>query len=669
MRLVFDIESLGVDFKNPAWVFNDEPKAITCIAAVDADTGEEYLWRHETPGQIEAGLNFLMAADWLGGHNIHDFDIPYIQSLYPWFYPTGDVEDSKVESEMWYPAKDLRSKDFAAEKKYRKWIAKRLYGKHSLEAWGDRLGEPKDDFKARITALKLDPWGADLPEPYATERAHYCLQDVKTNLKLFQFFWKKFDYAANAAVIYTENRVAQILTRQTQWGVRFHRDRAIALHKELVHRQDELFKQLVEYFAPFYLRDGKGQIPKRTARRFVENPAGAKTRKYKGTVQVGWYEEYTEDCMFVKVKLTEFNPNSRQHIANRLMKLYGWKPTEMTDTGQPKVDEKVLSDLRFPPVAMLIEYMLVQKRIGQVADGDNAWLKKERNGRIHGRVNQNGTRTTRASHYDPNLGQVPKVKKPYGKQCRSCFGASDDREQVGCDLSGIELRALGHYLARYDGGKYAAAVIDGDVHEDAKVACHFNERDNVKTLEYAFLYGAFDYKLGITMLDDMTPEQRKEFGKATRKAVTALGTQARSRLEKGINGLEPLVRAVHAAAKNKRIKTVAGRWIACPSQHSALNTVLQSLGGELSKVWMVIVDDMLIDAGINPPNRWIADDTFGAIQILYVHDELQFDVKPVYVEVVESITEQAASAAGEKLNLRVRVDAEAKHGRSWAECH
>lgn len=666
---VFDIESLGVDFKNPDWVHNDEPKAITCICALDRETGTEYVWRYENVGEIEAGLRYLMDKD-LGGHRIQGFDIPYIQAVYPWWRPTGVIRDSLVESEMWYPAKDLRSKDYAAEAKYGRnnWIPFHLYGRHSLEAWGARLKEPKDDFSKRMKALGLDPWGS-LPEPYATERVTYCAQDVRTNTKVFDFLESKFDYEAAAMAVRIENRVAQILVRQEQWGVRFHRDRAIALHQELTVRQDELFKQLEDYFEPFYQRDGKGEMPKRTMKRFVENENGSKTRKYKGNVQVGWYEHITEGDMFVKVKLTQFNPNSRPQIADRLQRLYGWKPTEMTDTGIPKVDEKTLQDLRYPPIPMLIEYMLVQKRIGQVADGKNAWLRQERDGRIHGRVSQNGTRTTRASHNSPNLGQVPKVSKPYGPQCRACFGPSEGRQQVGVDLSGIELRGLGHYLARYDGGVYARNVIDGDVHEDARVACVFNERDNVKTLEYAFLYGAFDTKLGITVYDDMTPEQRKAFGKATRKSLTALGNKARSRLEKGINGLEPLVKAAHQAAKRKRMRALDGRMLAVPSKHSALNTILQSLGGVLSKVWMVIVDDALIEAGINPAHSWIADDTYGAVQMLYVHDELQFDTKPGCTEQVMSITEQSAINAGEQLQLRVVVNAKAQAGANWAECH
>jgi hypothetical protein len=35
---------------------------------------------------------------------------------------------------------------------------------------------------------------------------------------------------------------------------------------------------------------------------------------------------YTAGCQLTKVERIEFNPASRDHIANRLMTLYGWKP-------------------------------------------------------------------------------------------------------------------------------------------------------------------------------------------------------------------------------------------------------------------------------------------------------------------------------------------------------
>ena len=35
--------------------------------------------------------------------------------------------------------------------------------------------------------------------------------------------------------------------------------------------------------------------------------------------------------------------------------------------------------------------------------------------------------------------------------------------QVGCDLSGLELRMLAHYMYKHDDGAYADVILNGDV--------------------------------------------------------------------------------------------------------------------------------------------------------------------------------------------------------------
>ena len=673
--LVYDIETKGVDFKNPAWVFNDEPKQIHCICVIDRETGQEYRFRDvkitgfPSSGTIMDGLKMLAEADCIGGHNIHGFDIPYAQLLYRDFKPQGFVRDSMTESEMWYPGNELTSQDFKAQAKYRKWIPQWMFGSHSLGAWGLRLGCPKDEYKewckAHGIADPFDKWNVELED--------YCMQDVRSNVRLFEYLEEKHPYEQAAVAVELENKVAPILHKMTQHGVAFDKDAAVKLHSGLAGRQEEIRLQLQDYFPPYMKRDGKLKKSARTMKRFVESELGSKTRKYKGRIQKGWYEYHDEGAVSIPVKLVDFNPGSRQAIANRLMVVCGWEPTKHTDKGAVQVDEEIMKDLPYEPAELITEYLLISKRLGQIASGDQAWLKQERNGRIHGKIKQNGTRTTRGSHHSPNLGQVPKVGKPHGAECRECFGPSKGRVQVGCDLSGIELRALGHYLARYDKGRYAKEAVAGDPHEEARVVCHFNERNNVKTLEYAFLYGAFDTKLGWTVIKDKTPEQLEKLiakhGALNDKLATKLGRRARQNLEQGINGLDPLVRAVKAAAKRKRMRALDGRWLKVPSQHSALNTLLQHLGGLLAKVWMMLIQEELERQGLVEPLSWVAWPEDKVHLMLWVHDEVQQDCDPEVAELVAKIDVECAKHAGQYFNLRVPIDAEAKIGKNWRECH
>jgi DNA polymerase I-like protein with 3'-5' exonuclease and polymerase domains len=82
---------------------------------------------------------------------------------------------------------------------------------------------------------------------------------------------------------------------------------------------------------------------------------------------------------------------------------------------------------------------------------------------------------------------------------------------VGADLEGLELRALGHYLHRFDEGAFADVVCNGDIHQQNadRVGC---TRTQVKTLTYAFIYGAGDQKLGHSLHPEMSDAQKKSLG-------------------------------------------------------------------------------------------------------------------------------------------------------------
>ncbi len=123
-------------------------------------------------------------------------------------------------------------------------------------------------------------------------------------------------------------------------------------------------------------------------------------------------------------------------------------------------------------------------------------------GRMHGRIITNGAVTGRATHNTPNMGQVPAVGKPYGAECRAMFGVAPGMMQVGVDLSGIELRCLGHYLndqAWIDElvkgythwyNAHSFGIVERGTFQDSKHTEHKTKRGNTKTLTYAVLYGS-----------------------------------------------------------------------------------------------------------------------------------------------------------------------------------
>ena len=87
---------------------------------------------------------------------------------------------------------------------------------------------------------------------------------------------------------------------------------------------------------------------------------------------------------------------------------------------------------------------------------------------------------------------------------------------VGADLAGIELRMLAHYLARYDGGRYADILLNGDIHQVNADKIGISRRQ-VKTVSYAFLYGSGNLRLGHSYDAQLTEEKAKKKNRGSSK--------------------------------------------------------------------------------------------------------------------------------------------------------
>lgn len=622
--LIFDIEANGL---------LDTISTIHSLVLKDPETGTVRSCHdhHETtisrPWTIERGLRLLMKADLIIGHNIIKYDIPAIQKLYPWFQiDETKVLDTIVASRLIWP--QIIDTDMTRIRSGKTSLTPKLAGSHSLEAWGHRVGLWKGDYSKLMEEQGLDPWAS-----WSEEMQNYCVQDVEVTEALYRKIVEK-NYSEQALEL--EHRVAFIIAQMERNGFRFNVPAAEKLYVELSMAREELGEQLRSIFKPWYTCDGAVVTPKRPNSRH------------------GYWGEKGEDGSFrgypyQKVKQVVFNPNSRDQIANRLQTIYGWKPTELTGSGKPKVDETVLEGLPYAEAKELARYMLLQKRIGQLAEGDNAWLKKvESDGRIHGSVITNGAVTGRATHSNPNIGQVPSCGAEYGTECRSLFTASNGTLLLGCDVSGLELRMLGHFMARFDGGEYGREVIEGDVHTKNQEAAGLPTRDSAKTFIYAFLYGAGDFKIGTII------------GKGKRA-----GAELKSRFFRRVPALKKLVDGVKNAARARGyLKGLDGRLLHIRSDHAALNTLLQSAGALVCKMWIVEFDRLLSENSLQSSVRLVA----------WVHDELQMEVAEELVRedgtsIVGDLCVEAIVIAGNKLGIRVPLSGEYKIGKTWADTH
>ena len=336
-----------------------------------------------------------------------------------------------------------------------------------------------------------------------------------------------------------------------------------------------------------------------------------------------------------KTKEIPFNIASRKQIADRLMKK-GWKPTKKTDKGNIIVNEAVLDTIDMPEAKMFSRYFLLQKRTGLLKAWIQACSEQER---VHGRVMTLKTITGRMAHHGPNMAQVPAVYSPYGKECRELWTVSntDTHQLVGTDASGLELRCLAHYM---NDAKFTNEVLTGDVHTANMKAAGLSNRDQAKTFIYAFLYGAGPAKIG-SVVGGNSSDGQKLIGKFL----------------KNMPALNKLRKDIGAVASKGLIRGLDGRMLHIRHEHAALNTLLQGAGAVVCKRWLVEMDRMIWEHGLD------------AKLVASVHDEYQFEVAKPDIESFTKITKEAMYTTQKILDFKCDLDSDFKVGNNWAETH
>lgn len=623
--LIFDLETDGL---------LDVVTKVHCLCIMDVQRSTTTRYSHQPGGNsIADGLRLLEAATLIVGHNIVGFDLPVIRKLYPNFRPLGQQRDTILCTRLMWP--DLKESDFALVIK-NKYFPKNLIGSHSLKAWGYRVNELKGDFKE-----SKNDWSH-----WTQEMEDYCVQDVSVTFRLWETIRAK-QYSEVAVEL--EHRFAAITQQQEVTGFAFDSEAALKLAATLQVRRAEVEDELRKVFTPthqqmkscVYLFEGAEFSTK-----FEAAAAAAVWAKENKTTKASAIKRITEGSN--KVKEVPFNPGSRDQIAARFIK-QGWKPEEYTPDGRVKVDEGVLDELNkagYKEAAPLLDYLLVSKRLGQVAEGTEAWLKLVRpDGRMHGRITTNGAVTGRCTHSKPNMAQVPNHGSKYGAECRALFGVPAGKKLVGCDASGLELRCLAHYMARYDGGAYMKVLLDGDIHTENQKAAGLPTRDNAKTFIYAFLYGAGDAKIGSII------------GKGPDE-----GGQIKEEFLRKTPALKSLREAVEFAAEQRgSLVGLDGRILPIRAQHAALNMLLQSAGALVMKQATILTMRYLTELGYASGREFSL--------VAHVHDEMQFECQADKAEAVGKAAVQAIRDAGKAFKFRCPLDGAFKIGNNWAETH
>ena len=340
MQVVFDIET------NPLVDLVKNIDRIWCIA-IKIDNQETKCYSYKpldyTDGTLDEAKAILDSADVIIGHNICKFDIPIIERLIHKIKAKSLV-DTLIDAKLTLP------KDVLAEfDKSRGVIPASLYGSYSIKAFGFRLG---------LVKLDYNDFGSDISKEMVT----YCKRDVDVTYRLYNELIKKERYPSKS-IRECEYRVASIIFDQQEYGCYFDIDKAKKESARLQMHSIGLEQKLRRQFPPILVADGDVVIPKRSSTKKLvldsNKPLGIFTPKYQLPIgKNGRFVKYkgilrdkpfrtidvitTEGCAYQKLKLQVFNPSSRQQIADRLMRVYNWKPVVFTEKGNIVINAETL---------------------------------------------------------------------------------------------------------------------------------------------------------------------------------------------------------------------------------------------------------------------------------------------------------------------------------------
>ena len=614
MDLILDVETNGL---------LHELDRVHCLVLRDVETGKVYSFADQ-PGYspITCGLDLISQAETLIGHNTINFDYRALRKVYPGLKmsPNCDHVDTLILSRVLWP--ELEPVD---EQKFSH-IDKKYKGRHSLAAWGERLGVSKINFKGD---LKKDVDVDNVWDVWSESMQVYCEGDTLVTLELYKYLSSQ---SLDPRCHELEHEFAKVMSLQEDFGFPFNKKAAFALVNSLKARRSEIDEQLQVIFPPV-----------------VEERISAKTGRP------------------LKTRIHSFNPGSRHQVAERLRERYPEITFDTTEKGNVKLDDDVLEILgeKYPEAKVLAEYQLLNKRLGQIADGREAWLNhcdRFSDSRIHGGVKTNACVSGRCSHVSPNMSQVPAVGAPFGSECRALFTAPEGWMLVGTDAAALELRALGAWLAHFDGGEYAKLVsTEGfDIHSynaklfgiwDGEGEIEKIERNLAKSCIFAVCYGAGSRKVGSLF-----------YPKGTEQQMMSKGKEVIDTFYRKLPAIKKLKDKIDQRITERGYLTgIDGRHLQIRSRHSALNQLLQSTGALIMKKATCILYGDLKNYG------FVHGVDYGFCG--FFHDEWQIAAKKEYVQVVQDTSIGAIEKSGKYFKLLCPFTGESRAGFNWMETH
>jgi len=247
-KVVIDIESNGLlsDLINyTALPYKLKPTArLWCVCLRDVETGESHTLTDNFREQLKT---LLSGCTELIGHNILKFDLVFLRLMGALDYTVGyPVMDGLEGTETTVFGRSVKLVDTLL---WSRLFHPDRYGGHSLDAWGERLGVRKTDYRGELVKAVL--MTGDEPKGFEFSFANdimlrYCEQDTVVTVGVYNKLLKDWQDGCWDKAYDMEAKLADLAIRRETFGFAFDKDLALKNLQGL----DVLLKECQEKVEP-----------------------------------------------------------------------------------------------------------------------------------------------------------------------------------------------------------------------------------------------------------------------------------------------------------------------------------------------------------------------------------------------------------------------------------
>jgi hypothetical protein len=607
MKLIYDLETNGLlDTVNVIWI----------AVVKDIDTNEVFTFSdHDKDSKpLSELVPFLNKATVLIGHNIIGYDNVVMHKILKWNPPaTIKMIDTMIISQM---------NNFRRE------------GKHSLKNFGSILGDAKGESPDFLK--------------YSPEMKTYAIQDVNLNHKVYKFVVNEAQTLIKnrptfQQALKTEHGIAELCAEQVKNKWKFNTELAKKHYSFLTSEMKVIEDKVNPTLKPRkvyidkedktakYLQDGRlSSVSARMLTQFLG-------KEVKQEDVNAWDPKKT----FRRFNMVEADLGNMDQVRGMLLDC-GWVPSQFTPRGEPKITEDSIHTIKGDLGKQILHYYSLRSRHSVL----KGWIElaEANDNRVYVEAFNIGTPTFRQRH--SKIVNVPSSNSYFGKEMRELFVADANKVMVGCDSSGNQIRALGHYLNNKDVNHH---ILNGDIHQRTADIVGV-PRNVAKSILYATIFGAGFAKLGKMVLgyDDLEK-----------------GRDVKNKLYTVYPGLKELTKRLNSFFHTTEYKNgigfipaLDGRKIYAESSFKLLNYLLQAFEA-------ITVKTAVVNAF-----KMFKEEKLDVNMLGLIHDEVQCQCNPKDLKRVKEILEYSfGEYITTTLKLNIKMAGEAKSGLTWSDTH